>query len=99
MHFDTSKTLIPESGMFLLLGYLNDDSFNSLYGFEVLSGSESIAIPIGNILRGFQNGEYGNFNNLVFKSNGDRYNFSNVVFQNTNDQQNVEKNIKIEIMY
>jgi len=99
MHFDTSKTLIPENGMFLLLGYLNDGSFNSLYGFEVLSGSESIAIPIGNILRGFQSGEYGNFNNLVFKSNGDRYNFSNVVFQNTNGQQNVEKNIKIEIMY
>ena len=51
MYID-SISEIHEDGMFLQLGYNNDsEEYSTLYTSPVLSGLDSIVLPIGDILR------------------------------------------------
>ncbi|SVE58434.1 uncharacterized protein METZ01_LOCUS511288, partial [marine metagenome] len=90
LHFDQENSEINEQGMFLHLGY-NDESneYISLNTFYVSSIIDSMIIPIGHILRGFQNGNYGSFNNLIIKTDGELYNYSKlIIVNNSGDLEN-----------
>ena len=92
MYID-SISVIHADGMFLNLGYNNDsEEYSTLYTYPVLSDLDSIVLPIGDILRRFQNGDFGTFNKFILKTDGDTYNYSKLVLSNT-------PNTKINIMY
>ena len=97
MYID-SISEIHADGMFLQLGYNNDsEEFSTLYTYPVLSGLDSIVLPIGDILRRFQNGDFGTFKKFILKTDGDTYNYSKLILSNT--QVTNTPVTKINIMY
>ena len=100
LHIDKNNSLIHDDGMVLHLGYngLSEDFF-SLSSFYVTAANDSIIIPIGNILRGFQNENYGVFEKLTIKTDGELYNYSKMTFFNDDNNINHEKNPIIRLMY
>ena len=84
---------IHKDGMFLHLGYNNDsEEYSTLYTYPVFSNLDSIVLPIGDILRRFQNGDLGTFKKFILKTDGDTYNYSKLVLSNS-------PGTKINIMY
>ena len=100
LHIDKNNSLIHNDGMVLHLGYngLSEDFF-SLSSFYVTAANDSIIIPIGNILRGFQNENYGVFEKLTIKTDGELYNYSKMIIYNDSDNVDHIKNPMIRLMY
>ena len=100
LHVDKDNSLIHDNGMILHLGYnKSSDEFSSLSSFYVTTANDSLIIPIGNILRGFQNENYGAFEKLVIKTDDGLYNYSKMIFFNDADNVNHIKNPIIRLMY
>ncbi len=100
LHIDKNSSMIHDDGMILHLGY-NDSSeeFISLNSYYVTSSIDSMIFPIGNILRGFQNKNYGDFNNFTIKTDGELYNYSKMIIYNDLGNNDHSKNPKIRLMY
>ena len=100
LHIDKNNSMIHDEGMILHLGYNNpSEEFVSLNSFYVTSSIDSMIIPVGNILRGFQNKNYGNFNNFTIKTDGELYNYSKMIIFNDLGSNDHIKNPKIRLMY
>ena len=100
LHVDKDNSLIHDDGMILHLGYnKSSDEFSSLSSFYVTTTNDSLIIPIGNILRGFQNENYGAFENIVIKTDDALYNYSKMIFFNDTENVNHVKNPLIRLMY
>ena len=100
MHIDKTHSEIHDEGMFLHLGY-NDTleqyiTFNTYY---ISSSLDSMILPIGEILRGFQNGHYGDFTNFILKTDGELYNYSKLVILNNPTQSEGNNNPNINLMF
>ena len=100
MHIDKTHSDIHDDGMFLHLGY-NDTleqyiTFNTYY---ISSSLDSMILPIGEILRGFQSGHYGDFTNFILKTDGDLYNYSKLVILNNPTQSEGNNNPNINLMF
>ena len=100
LHIDKSNSMIHDEGMILHLGY-NDlsEEFIAINSFYVTSYIDSMIIPFGNILRGFQNKNYGDFNNFTIKTDGELYNYSKMIIYNDLGSNDHIKNSKIRLMY
>jgi hypothetical protein len=97
MYID-SISEIHTDGMFVQLGYNNDsEEYSTLYTYPVLSNLDSIVLPIGDILRRFQNGDFGTFKKFILKTDGNTYNYSKLILSNT--QVTNTPVTKINIMY
>ncbi|SVE07955.1 uncharacterized protein METZ01_LOCUS460809, partial [marine metagenome] len=93
MYIDTAQSHIHNDGMWLFLGYTDADS---IYTY-ISSDADSILFPMGQILAGFQNGNYGIYNGLKLMTNSSLFNYSTLSILFNPEQS--DKNPRLDIMY
>jgi hypothetical protein len=90
-YIDTATTDIHENGMWVYVTHEDDSGEDKiLISKLVTSTSDSVEIPMGQILRAYQSGSITSFNGLKLKTDGKLYNYSKLSIKN---------NPRIDVMY
>ena len=99
MYVDSALTDYYDNDMLVYINRINSLGNDELLTFpiEISSATDSIEIPMGQILREYQHGSLGSYDGLKLKLGGNRYNYSKLSIQ-YNLGQSVY-NPRLEIMY
>ena len=91
MFIDTIKSDIHDDGMWLYVTQINSSGEDEILYSKTISNSiDIIELPIGQILRGYQNGSIGTYDGFKLMMGGSLYNYSIL---------SIQENARIDIMY
>ena len=91
MFIDTIKSDIHDDGMWLYVAQINSSGEDEILYSKTISNSiDIIELPIGQILRGYQNGSIGTYDGFKLMMGGSLYNYSIL---------SIQESARIDIMY
>ena len=98
LYIDKPVSEIHTDGMWLYLAYSNSSEETvRLISKKITSTTDSIQFSIGQILKGFQNGNLDSYSGLKIISDGSLYNYSKLAF--VFDTESTTKNPRMDVMY
>ena len=91
MNIDTTITNIHDEGIWLYVAQINSSEEDEILYSKTISNSiDIIELPIGQILRGYQNGSIGTYDGFKLMMGGSLYNYSIL---------SIQDDARIDIMY